>query len=242
MHHIGFWKGDRSNRPGNLITLCGKCHTPANHKLSKFLCGWDPKIKSFKPETFMSIVRWKLVNALGCEHTYGHITKSRRIELKLVKSHANDAYCIAGGTDQGRTQQFEVKQVRRNNRGLEYFYDAKYVDMRTGEKEHGQVLFSGRRTRSKTLSGPNLRVYRGAKLSKGHRSIRKVHFAIQPGDIVRYAGKLYESKGIQNKGEYIRLGGLAKPVRTEKVVLHRFAKGLSFSGLKGNSSPTYAFA
>ncbi len=30
-HHIGFWKGDRSDRPGNLITLCTKCHTPANH-------------------------------------------------------------------------------------------------------------------------------------------------------------------------------------------------------------------
>ena len=32
VHHIGFWKKDRSDRPGNLITLCIKCHISKNHK------------------------------------------------------------------------------------------------------------------------------------------------------------------------------------------------------------------
>ncbi len=90
-HHIGFWEGDRSDRPGNLITLCTKCHTPANHQPGKFLHGWEPKVKSYKPETFMSIVRWKLVNTLGSEHTYGHVTKTKRIELGLEKSHVQES-------------------------------------------------------------------------------------------------------------------------------------------------------
>ena len=40
--------------------------------------------------------------------------------------------------------QFIVKQVRRNNRSLAKFYDAKYIDSRTGEKVSGQDLFNGR--------------------------------------------------------------------------------------------------
>ncbi len=32
VHHVGFWKGDQSDRPSNLVTLCIKCHIPKNHK------------------------------------------------------------------------------------------------------------------------------------------------------------------------------------------------------------------
>ncbi|WP_343054554.1 RNA-guided endonuclease IscB [Desulfobacter latus] len=42
IHHIGFWKNDRTDRPGNLITLCDKCHTPSKHKKGSFLYGWEP--------------------------------------------------------------------------------------------------------------------------------------------------------------------------------------------------------
>jgi hypothetical protein len=77
------------------------------------------KRKGFKPETFMTAIRWKLVNALGCKHTYGYITKSGHIELKLPKSHVNDAFVISGGTTQERCVPFEIKQTRRNNRSLQ---------------------------------------------------------------------------------------------------------------------------
>ena len=36
IHHLGFWKEDRSDRPGNLITLCSKCHVSKNHKKKWF--------------------------------------------------------------------------------------------------------------------------------------------------------------------------------------------------------------
>ena len=228
VHHIGYWKRDRTDRPGNLTTLCDKCHRSENHKEGRFLYGWEPCVKSFKPETFMTTVRWRLVNTLGCRHTYGYITKSRRIALRLEKSHINDAFCIAGGTNQARTIQFEVRQMRRNNRSLEYFYDSKHIDIRTGERAGGQELNSGRRTRNRKLDGENLRQYRGEKLSRGRRSIRKQRYPIQPGDVVKYTGEKYISKGIQNLGAYIRLGGLSKPIRIDQIQPYRYAKGLFF--------------
>ena len=76
----------------------------------------------------MSSVRWRLVNELKCQHTYGYRTKSKRIEEGIEKSHANDAFIIAGGNRNiERCFQYFVKQVRRNNRSLRKFYDAKYI-------------------------------------------------------------------------------------------------------------------
>ncbi|MEI3336354.1 MAG: HNH endonuclease [Clostridium sp.] len=37
IHHIKYRSEGGSDRPENLITLCSKCHTPANHKKGKFL-------------------------------------------------------------------------------------------------------------------------------------------------------------------------------------------------------------
>lgn len=224
VHHIGYWRGDRTDRPGNLITLCDKCHRPENHKQGGFLWGWQPKVKSFRPETFVSTVRWKLVNALGCRYTYGYLTKSCRIDLKLEKSHANDAFCIAGGTDQKRATPLSIEQMRRNNRSLQKFYDAKYIDLRTGEKATGQELNCGRRTRNKNLNGPNLRVYRGRKVSKGRVSVRKRRYPYQPKDIVSYNGKQYIVKGVQNCGDYIKLAELSKPVKTDLVERIRYGR------------------
>ena len=72
----------------------------------------------------MTMIRWRFVDelkALGnnVSHTYGHITKSGRIESGIAKSHANDAFVIAGGRKQIRVKELIVKQVRRNNRALQ---------------------------------------------------------------------------------------------------------------------------
>ena len=226
VHHIGFWKDDYTDRPGNLITLCDKCHRSENHKQGNLLWGWQPKVKPFKAETFMSTVRWKLVNTLECEHTYGYITKSRRIELKLEKSHANDAFVIAGGTTQTRCNPLEIVQVRRHNRSLQKFYDVRYIDARTGEKASGQELNCGRRTRNRNLNGPNLRVYRGKKVSNGRVQIRKKRYPYQPGDTVIFDGKQYTVKGTQNHGAYVRLVELSKPVRADAIRHQYYGKGL----------------
>ena len=213
VHHIGYWKKDRSDRPINLITLCDQCHTPRNHKPGNMLWGWQPQIKSFRPETFMSTVRWRLVNTLGALPTFGHITKQKRIESQLPKTHFHDGFLIAQGkTEIERTEPIFFKQKRKNNRSLEKFYDAKIIDIRTGEKVSGGELSSGRRTRNKNLNGENLRQYRGEKISKGRRSIRKQRYSIQPGDLVQFEGIMFRAIGIQNKGAYLKMTDGKKPI------------------------------
>jgi len=231
VHHIGYWKHDRTDRPSNLITLCTNCHTPNNHLPSGKLYQWQPNLKSFRDATFMSTVRWKLINKLNCNLTYGYLTKSKRIDMNLPKSHYNDAFCIAGGTaNHTRVEPIYFTQSRRNNRSLEKFYDAKYIDIRTGKPAKGQELFNGRRTRNKSLSSDNLHKYRGAKLSKGRRQIRRQHYFYQPNDLVRLNGKVLMVKGIQNNGQYIKLAELPKPVRTDLVKPYMFRRSIYACG------------
>lgn len=120
VHHI-VSRQTGGDRPDNLITLCRTCHD--NVSKGDLKLKLKPS-KGFKAETFMSMVRWRLVNTLrdmcnAVSHTYGYITKSRRIELKLSKSHINDAFVIAGGNNQIRLPiQHIIQQVRKCNRKL----------------------------------------------------------------------------------------------------------------------------
>ena len=120
VHHIESRKTG-SDRPDNLITLCSTCHSDIHNN--------DKKLKSkkqngFKAETFMSTIRWMLIEDLKkiCDNvvsTYGYITKSNRIDLELEKTHRNDAFVIAGGTTEERCKKaYLIKQVRKQNRKL----------------------------------------------------------------------------------------------------------------------------
>jgi hypothetical protein len=226
VHHIGFWKGDRSNRPANLLAACITCHVPANHLEGAKLWGLKPSNKGFKEATFMTMVRWRLVNLLNCNHSYGYVTKSKRIELGLDKSHANDAFVIAGGENQVRSEKTNFKQVRRNNRSLEKFYDAKYIDIRTGKKVSGQDLFSGRRCRNKSLNTENLHKFRGKKLSKGRRSIRQKRYFFQANDLVKLGNTVYTVRGTHNKGSRVILKETGKSIKVELLTPHKFMSGL----------------
>lgn len=225
LHHVNYWKGDRSNRPGNLITLGTFCHTPKDHQKSGYLYGWKPKLKSFRAETFMSTVRWKLIDRLQCEYTYGFQTKSKRRLLNLEKSHHNDAFVIADGTDQERCNELQVIQKRKNNRCLELFYDAKYIDLRDGKKKSGKDLCSQKRTRSRENLPESLRKFRSHKVSKGRRSIRRQRYRIQPKDIVEYQCQIYKAVGTHGRGKYVRMtDGLEKfdcGIKKVKIVFHQ---------------------
>lgn len=223
IHHLGYWKSipDRSDRPANLITLCIKCHTPAHHQKGKLLHGWKAKIKSFKPETFMTTIYRRLLNVLGAEEAFGFETKFKREEQELEKSHHNDAFVIAGGTNQLRSETLVLEQIRCNKRSMEQFYDAKYIDTRIGEKVSGSQLFCGRRTRNTNLNGENLRVYRGVKVSKGQRRIKRQRYRFNRNDYVLFEGVVYRVIGMQNLGTGVKLadypGVKNKVVNVSKV-------------------------
>ena len=238
VHHIIYRSKGGTDRPENLITLCSKCHTPANHKKGKFLYDWcmnGKKVRGFKDATFMSMIRWRLVNELKSKYdnvfiTYGYITKNHRIKNGIEKSHLNDAFAIAKGTSQVRTSnKFEVIQSRLKNRSLEMFYDSKIIDTRTGKKVSGADLNCGRSTRNKNLNTENLRKYRGAKISKGQRRIRKKKYFYQPNDLIKYNGKVYTVKGTQNKGRSIALKEIKKFPKMELLTPYVFKKGLNWN-------------
>ncbi|MDF5719273.1 MAG: RNA-guided endonuclease IscB [Rhizonema sp. PD37] len=244
VHHLGYWKNppDRSNRPSNLITLCDKCHSSPNHKKGKLLHGWEPKVKSFKAETFMSTVYKRIVELLEVEQAFGYETSFKRKELELPKSHHNDAFVIAGGTTEKRIEPLIIEQIRRHKRSLEQFYDAKYVDKRTGEKVSGSTLNSGRRTRHKRLNGENLRVYRQRKVSKGQRRIKKQRYPYNPNDYVKFEDKVYRVIGMQNLGTGVKIanypGVVNKVVNVSKVQPIKKRSGLCASTKIGNDSST----
>ena len=111
-----------TDRVSNLTLSCHECNQEKGNMTAEEF--GHPEIqkqaeKSLKATAFMNIVRWKMVNILNCEYTYGYITKYNRIKQELQKSHVNDAFIIAGGTDQERCKSYLVKQVRRNNRCLQ---------------------------------------------------------------------------------------------------------------------------
>jgi hypothetical protein len=226
VHHIGFWKKDRTDRPSNLLTLCTKCHVSKNHKEKGFLWGWQPKVKSLKDATFMSMVRWRLVNNFGYGYTYGYATKSKRIALELEKTHYNDAFCIAGGNSQSRAKPLIIEQIKRNSRSLEKFYDAKFIDIRTKEKVSGAELFNGRRTRNKNLNSENLKKYRGLKVTTGKRTIRQQRYFYQPNDLVKLGNIIYTVKGTHNKGTRVMLKENGKSIKVGDLTPYKFRKGL----------------
>ena len=212
LHHVGFRAGDRSNRLSNLASVCERCHSSKNHKPGGKL--WDMKPPGgTAPATFMNAVRWQIyeeIKALGIEThiTYGAVTKRERKDRSIEKSHTNDAYCIGSMRPKHRTRTLCYEKRRRNNRILEKFYDAKYVDIRDGKTKKAAELGCNRTSRAIPRNNlQNERIFRGEKISKGRRSIRTQRYLYQPGDIVIFEGRKRTVKGTHNKGASVQLIG-----------------------------------
>lgn len=71
----------------------------------------------------MSTIYKRILEELGAEQAFGYETDFNREELKLTKSHHNDAFVIAGGTTQKRVEPLMIEQIRRHKRSMEQFYD-----------------------------------------------------------------------------------------------------------------------
>jgi len=118
VHHIHERSRGGSDRPANLVTLCTTCHRKHHHA---------KPLKLKAPPTLRYATQFNVVKAyvmratthLNRNGTYGYITKSKRIEVGLPKSHVNDAFVIAGGQKQERIDvQYLGAFTRRQNRKL----------------------------------------------------------------------------------------------------------------------------
>lgn len=232
VHHIIYRSRGGTNRMSNLATVCDRCHTPANHKPGGRLYNWKPKIASFKGATFMTAVRWKMYNEVKSKFsdinihiTYGAETKEQRRAFDITKSHVNDALVMGQFHPKHRSRPVCYKKKRRNNRCLEKFYDAKYIDSRDGKKRSGQELFNGRINRNHKNDSENLHQYRRQKVSAGRRTIRKQHYSIQPHDIVVFNGRQFETSGCHCNGTRAILLPQKKSVAIKKLSIYKYAGG-----------------
>ena len=226
VHHIGFWKNDRSDRMPNLMTVCACCHSGRNHKPGGKLYGLEPKLPPFAGATFMTAVRWDMLKKLKAaapgidvKITYGAATKLARKALSVKKTHSNDAYCMGRYHPKYRADHRYYKKLRRNNRVLEKFYDLKVIDIRTGKKVSGSQLGCGRTRRSIPRKNPDgLRAYRGAIISKGRRAIRRQRYSIRPGTQLMFNGERLFAKGVHQGGKGVVLSN-GKDVSVKKVTV-----------------------
>ena len=120
VHHIESRKTG-GDAPNNQIALCRTCHEDYHAGKIKLNVR---RGQSFRDAAAMNIMRWAVYNALKGQYadvglTYGYITKCRRIENGIAKTHAADAYCIAGNLKARRIGEIQRSRfVRRHNRML----------------------------------------------------------------------------------------------------------------------------
>ena len=82
---------------------------------------------------------------------------------------------------------------------LEKFYDSRYINIRTGEVASGKELFNGRINRNHKKDSENLHKYRGKRIRKGYRALRRKKVALNPGDLVSLNGEILVVHGTHTK-------------------------------------------
>ena len=232
VHHLVQRKDGGSNQPDNLILLSDVHHNQANHvngTLAK-LRNNRQKMIDYHGAYFMSVLAARLSDYFDSyQTTQGYITANLRHLYQIEKSHRNDAFVIAGGTDQdARTSNIYLRtKVFNNNRVSQRFYDARYIDRRDGKKKCGKELSSGRTRRSKEIPYDNQRIFRQKKVTKGRISIRRNHYRIRPHDILlnTKTDRIEIAKGVMNHGKTVLLQN-KKTVSASKVICLYHVNGL----------------
>ena len=232
VHHLVQRKDGGSNQPDNLILLSDVHHNQANHvngTLAK-LRNNRQKMIDYHGAYFMSVLAARLSDYFDSyQTTQGYITANLRHLYQIEKSHRNDAFVIAGGTDQdARTSNIYLRtKVFNNNRVLQKFYDAKYIDRRDGKKKSGKELSSGRTRRSKEIPYDNQRIFRQKKVTKGRVSIRRNHYRIRPHDILLNTknDRIEIAKSVMSRGKTVLLQN-KKTISASKVICLYHVNGL----------------
>ena len=126
VHHVRRKADGGSDTPDNVVTLCHECHE-AHHQKKKVLKFKRPP--THRNEAHMNSMRKYLREAIFTEfdyrvvkqdYTYGYETAMARREHGIEKSHANDAYSIAGNLNAKHNARnvYLHRFVRRHNRQL----------------------------------------------------------------------------------------------------------------------------
>ena len=124
IHHIIYRSNGGTNRVDNLITVCTDCHISANHKKGGILYKWQEehkKVKQYKEPPFMNSLRKRIFTKYpDAIITYGSETTPKRKEMRLDKTHYNDAIVISGikNIKENPIEWLLIKQFRKKKRSL----------------------------------------------------------------------------------------------------------------------------
>ena len=124
VHHVVHKSQGGTDNPSNLIVLTVEEHKALHAGKIKIPRSKLEKVKILKDTSHVSTIGWHMVNELkgryNVEITYGSITKARRVEMGLKKTHRNDSFVIAGGSKETKraTEWYFGKFFRRQNRSL----------------------------------------------------------------------------------------------------------------------------
>lgn len=199
VHHITPRSRGGSDKPDNMICLCHSCHKKvhSNNNDNELFRELQSRriVNTYKDATFMNTMRWELYNRLKGKYnvsmSYGFITRMNRNKAGLKKYHYTDAVCIKYFNDITLTKSiYLVEQKRCNDRCMESFFDAKYIDSRDGKIKKGSELCklrkaeckSKRSTRKEDIN--NQRVYRQEKVEKGKRRYECHSYCLKSGDLI----------------------------------------------------------
>ena len=119
IHHIIPRCDGGSNRASNLAILHKECHVKIHRENLLDLLS---KPKLYREPAFMLTVNKRFQDDVpNSDITYGYITFVNRNKYGIAKSHANDAFVIAGGNPYySRSVEVNLKQKRRNDRILQW--------------------------------------------------------------------------------------------------------------------------
>jgi hypothetical protein len=227
VHHIDYKSNGGEDHYRNFITLHKECHQKIHNdkKIEDKLFKIIEKLKIREGKvltsgaTILNTVMSRFYNYCieKCHDvsiTFGYITKERRYELSIEKSHNNDAYiCALNGNkpSENRVNPYVYGQYSRNNRKFIYAQtQRKYTAIIDGEKIiiHNRKKALNQKTDSleefrekygvKAVS--NLKVLQGIK-----KMTSKDEFLFNKGDLVNQKGKTNVITGTSNGGKYVRL-------------------------------------
>lgn len=141
VHHLESRKTG-GNSPDNLITLCETCHK-AYHR-GEIELKVKRSSQSLRDAAFMSIMRWAVYKKLKSAYsekdvrlTYGYLTKKKRIDNGIEKTHSTDAFCIAGNLKAKRLDDITVGRcVPRHSRSLHVFVPTRGGKRRSAIASH----------------------------------------------------------------------------------------------------------
>lgn len=207
-----------TNRISNLTIACHECNQKKGNMTAAEFGFPDIQLQAkqtLKAAAFMNIVRSRLVDNikkecpdLYVESTYGYITKYNRIKQGLEKTHANDAFVIAGDKNQIRSRPYHVKQIRRNDRSLQL-----------NRKGHEPSI---KKQRYKFKPGDLIK--RLSLLSTTGWGIKREK---------KDRSKVFTVKGVFNLGEWIRLenpilGEKDISIKIDDAKIYKYGSGLLF--------------